>query len=244
MITLDAAVTGYGKVRVLREVSLTLAAGEVVAVVGSNGAGKTTLAKTVAGLNPLWSGSLTWEGKDISRWSADRRAAEGIVLCPEGRRILAGLTVEENLKLGATPLSARLGRREAQEAAREEMRRVYDRFPVLEERRGQGGGTLSGGQQQMLAIGRALMARPRALILDEPSLGLAPRIVAEVYAALRSLREQGLGMILIEEGASRALAFADRGIVMQNGRIVTEGSADALASDPALFSSYLGIEQA
>lgn len=243
MIRIEDAVCGYGKAQVLSGVSISVEAGEVLAVVGANGAGKTTLARTLAGGVPLWSGRMLIDGEDATTWSPEQRAVAGVVMCPEGRRILSTLTVEENLMLGATPLAARLGRRAAAKEAKEGLESAYAQFPILEERRHLGGGTLSGGQQQMLAIARALMAKPRILLLDEPSLGLAPQVIGEVYRALEELRRAGLGIMLIEEGAARALAFADRGVVMQNGRIAMSGPAAELAADTELVSRYLGIDE-
>ncbi len=244
MIELNQATSGYGKARVLNDVSLSVAAGEVLAIVGANGAGKTTLAKTIAGSIPLWGGQLTIDGSDATSLSAERRAGLGVVLCPEGRRILSSLTVEENLRLGGTPLRARLGKSAAAGAVTDGLEAAYLRFPVLKDRRNLPGGTLSGGQQQMLAIARALMAQPRVLLLDEPSLGLAPRIVHDVYQTLGDLRDQGLGLLLIEEGAARALAFAGRGIVLQNGKVALSGAAGDLATDEHLARTYLGVRSA
>ncbi len=243
MLRLDSAVSGYGKAQVLREVSVSVAPGEVVAVVGGNGAGKTTLARTIAGGVALWRGTLRVDDRDLTNTHPELRGAAGVVMCPEGRRILSTVTVEENLRLGATPLRRRLGAAAARVATREGLAESYERFPILKERRLHRGGALSGGQQQMLAIARALMARPSYLLLDEPSLGLAPTIIQDVYRTLADLRVAGLGVLLIEEGATRALAFADRGVVMKNGAVVLDGPAHVLAADEELASTYLGVRE-
>lgn len=231
-------VVGYGSTKVLRGVSLQVAPGEALAIVGANGAGKTTLVTALAGLRPLWNGSISLNGVDISASKADERAQAGLALCPEGRRILASLTVEENLILGATAIERR--GRSSRRATRALLDEVYGRFPILYERRSNAGGALSGGQQQLLAIGRALMSRPKVLMLDEPSLGLAPKVISTVYAQLRELRQEGRAIILVEEGARRALAFADRAIVLAKGSIVLQGTVQELSSNADLESAYLG----
>ena len=240
MIDLRDAVTGYGRARVLDRVSLHLGEGEVLSIVGPNGAGKTTLVTLLAGQRPLWSGALEFRGEDIRALNSEDRTVRGIVLCPEGRQILASLTVEENLLVGATPLRARLGKSEAKAAQGEDLERAYELFPILSERRSMKGGSLSGGEQQMLAIARALMARPTVLLLDEPSLGLAPRIIEAVYGLLARLRADGLTMVVVEESPERALQVADRAMVLRNGTVVVEGTAEEIAGDPSLSGAYLG----
>ncbi len=239
MIELVDAVTGYGRARILDRVSLSVRGGEVLAVVGPNGAGKTTLMGAIAGLLPLWEGKLLVDGQDCTALPAEARTRIGVVLCPEGRRILSTMTVEENLRLGATSVERGAGAdgRRMTAAAIEE---AYERFPILGERRRHRGGALSGGQQQMLAIARALMARPKVLLLDEPSLGLAPRVISEVYELLAALRADGLAIVLVEEGARRALAFADRGVVLRGGAAVLAGTVAELRAHPDLGSAYLG----
>lgn len=238
MLTLTNVVTGYGRAQVLHDVSLSVADGEVLAVIGANGAGKTTLANAVAGTRPIWSGTVELDGRDLATMRPEQRVMQGIVLCPEGRRILSSLTVEENLRLAAAAKAGR-GRRGTL-AAREAVAEAYDRFPILRDRRRSAGGALSGGQQQMLAIARALTTRPRVLLLDEPCLGLAPQVVAAVYDQIDSLRRAGLAIVLVEEGARRALRFADRGVVLQNGRIVLRGTARELREHSELLTAYLG----
>ncbi|MBI4608316.1 MAG: ABC transporter ATP-binding protein [Candidatus Rokubacteria bacterium] len=224
---------GYGDVQVLFGVSFAVAAGEIVALVGPNGAGKTTLLRTIAGLLPLRRGSVTWEGRPIHQAPAHRIVEAGIALVPEGRRLFARMTVEENLRLGAFAPRALPFRREALE-------RVFVIFPRLAERRHQLAGSLSGGEQQMVAIGRALMSRPRLLLLDEPSLGLAPRAVEAILAVLREVHREGVGVFLVEQNVHAALALADRGYVLETGRVTGAGSGRDLLQDPHVRQAYLG----
>jgi branched-chain amino acid transport system ATP-binding protein len=240
MLEVHDVVTGYGRVSVLKRISLAVGPGEVLAVVGTNGAGKTTLVSAVAGARPLWEGRVVVDGDDVTALGPEGRTRLGIVLCPEGRRIFSTLTVEENLVAGATCLRRSLGRSAARLAIRDELERAYELFPILRERRTSSGGTLSGGQQQMLAIARALMARPRFLLLDEPSLGLAPRIIHELYLLYASLRDGGLGIVLVEESPARALAFADRALVLRRGASVMAGTAREVAEHAELAGAYLG----
>lgn len=242
MLRIEAASTGYGRARVLDSLSLDIAAGEVLAVIGPNGAGKSTLMRLICGAVTLWAGAVHFDGGDVSTRTVGERAEAGIMLCPEGRRIFSTLSVEENLMLGADPLRRRLGRGFSV-AAREGIERSYAMFPILKERRRGSGGALSGGQQQMLAIARALMSRPRLLLLDEPSLGLSPKMADEVYATLALLKQQGLTIVIVEEAAGRPLAVADRGIVMRGGRIVHAGKASALAASGDLAAAYMGTAQ-
>jgi branched-chain amino acid transport system ATP-binding protein len=204
----------------------------VVALVGANGAGKSTTLNTISGLLAPRAGSVRFEGREIGGWRADRVASLGLVQVPEGRQVLAPLTVEENLLLGAYP------RRDG--GARADLAGIYERFPRLAERRQQFAGSLSGGEQQMLAIGRALMARPRLLMLDEPSLGLAPLIVAEVFRLIESLKAQGSTILLVEQNARKALAVADTAYVLEGGQITRSGPAAALRDDPGIVAAYLG----
>jgi branched-chain amino acid transport system ATP-binding protein len=240
MLELSDAVTGYGKARVVDGVSCSCERGEVLAVLGANGAGKTTLMRAICGSLPLWSGELRLDGESLTHLGPQERAARGITLCPEGRRILTTLTVEENLRIGATALQRRAGRSERRRLVAEGLAEAYGLFPLLEGRRGSLGGTLSGGQQQMLAIARALMSRPRLLLLDEPSLGLAPRVIDEVYALLTTLRLRGITLVLVEESSTRALELASRAIVLKNGRVQLQGATAEVRADPRLASAYLG----
>ncbi len=242
LVELDRATTGYGRSRAVDEVSFAVEEGGVLCVVGPNGAGKTTLIRALSGNLPLWSGHLTLAGREISELGPDERAVCGIGLCPEGRRILSSLTVRENLLIGATALQRRSGVRQGRRFVAESFERVHELFPWLATRAAAPGGTLSGGQQQMLAIARALMSRPTLLLLDEPSLGLAPRIIDDVYALLAKLRDEGLTMIVVEEGSSHALSFADRAIVMYGGRVFLQGTAAAVRDDPRVAAAYLGEE--
>jgi branched-chain amino acid transport system ATP-binding protein len=206
-------------------------AGELVALVGANGAGKSTLLRALSGVQAS-SGRIDFEGEDIGAARPERRVALGIVQVPEGRQVFGPLTVEDNLRLG--------GYRRGANAARS-LERVYTMFPDLVERRHHAAGTLSGGQQQMLAIGRALMAEPRLLLLDEPSMGLAPRLVAEIFACVRALRAADTALLLVEQNARAALAIADRGYVLETGRIVLSGSGPELLADPTVRAAYLGL---
>ncbi|WP_315130025.1 ABC transporter ATP-binding protein [Achromobacter marplatensis] len=220
-----------GAVRILQGLDLDVAEGEAVALIGSNGAGKSTLMRSVAGLLRPIGGSVRYGGADLGRLSADKVVRLGLALVPEGRQIFAPLTVRENLLMGA--YAKREGPRE--------LERVLDVFPKLAARLQQLGGTLSGGEQQMLAIGRALMSAPRLLLLDEPSLGLAPKVVAEIFEVIGQLVASGTSVLLAEQNAAMALRVAGRGYVLREGNIVLSGSARALADDPSVQQAYLGI---
>jgi branched-chain amino acid transport system ATP-binding protein len=234
MLELTDVDVRYGNIRALRGVSLRVAQGELVALIGSNGAGKTTTLRTISGLLRPTEGAITFEGAEISRAPTDRIVALGISHCPEGRRIFGSLTVAENLRLGAVSRSDR-------RAIAEDLEMVFGLFPLLKERIGQAGGTLSGGEQQMLAIGRALMSRPRLLLLDEPSLGLAPLMVERIFATIAELKGQGRTILLVEQNVHHALDIADRAYVMETGRITLEGPAAVLRHDPKVEQSYLGV---
>ncbi|HZS32493.1 MAG TPA: ABC transporter ATP-binding protein [Methylomirabilota bacterium] len=227
---LDAA---YGELRALEAVSVRVAAGEIVALVGSNGAGKTTLLRVIAGLTRPRGGRVLWDGEDLGGLRADRVVERGIALVPEGRRLFGQMTVEENLGLGAFSPRARRDRAAS-------LARVYEIFPRLAERRRQPARALSGGEQQMVAIGRALMARPRLLMLDEPSLGLAPRVVEAVLGTLRDIHAAGVGVFLVEQNVQAALALAHRGYLLEQGRVVGEGPGAQLLDDPEVRRAYLG----
>ncbi|HEX5825042.1 MAG TPA: ABC transporter ATP-binding protein, partial [Candidatus Limnocylindrales bacterium] len=224
----------YGNIRALQGVSLRVETGELVALIGSNGAGKTTTLRTISGLLRPTHGTISFEGAEISAASTDRIVGLGISHCPEGRRIFGSLTVAENLRLGAVSRTAT-----AEIAA--DLDQVLELFPVLRERLAQAGGTLSGGEQQMLAIGRALMSRPRLLLLDEPSLGLAPIMVERIFATIAELKRQGRTILLVEQNVHQALDVADRAYVMETGRITLDGAADVLRHDPKVEQSYLGV---
>jgi branched-chain amino acid transport system ATP-binding protein len=222
----------YGRIPALKGIDLRIGAGEMVALVGANGAGKSTLLRALSGIQGC-SGEIRFQGKDIQATPPHERVALGIVHAPEGRQVFGPLSVEDNLRLGAY-------RRGRAQSARS-LERVYAMFPVLAERREQAAGSLSGGQQQMLAIGRALMAQPRLLLLDEPSMGLAPRLVAEIFACVRALRAADTALLLVEQNARAALAIADRGYVLETGRIVLTGTGAGLLADEAVRAAYLGL---
>jgi branched-chain amino acid transport system ATP-binding protein len=237
-------VVGYGNTKVLKNVSVALEEGQALAVLGANGAGKSTLMMTLAGLLHPWEGRITLDGEDITAVPAEERPALGIALSPEGRGIFATLSIEENLLLGATNLRRRFGPAEAKRRTDETLERVYKMFPVLGKRRKDRGSNLSGGQQQMLAIGRALAAQPKVLLMDEPCLGLAPKVGNEVYAALAELRRQGQSLIVVDESSRRALEFVDRACVMKVGSKVLEDAAASMKEDDRLLEAYFGIEAA
>jgi branched-chain amino acid transport system ATP-binding protein len=222
----------YGSIQALRGVTLEVRAGELVTLIGANGAGKSTTLAAVAGLLAPRAGVVRFAGRAITDWPAHRRVREGLALCPEGRRIFPNLTVDENLDLGAYV------RRDREVAG--DLARVRELFPVLAERARQRAGTLSGGEQQMLAIARALMSRPKLLMLDEPSLGLAPKLVEQVFQALRELKGRQVTILLVEQDAFLALDAADRAYVLETGKVVKTGGARDLARDPAIRKAYLG----
>jgi len=234
-LAVGSLTAGYGRVAVLHDIDLHVADGEMVTVVGANGAGKSTLLKVIAGLVPARRGTVSFEGRDITRLKAERRVDLGMALVPEGRRLFGPLTVAENLELGA--YSRRRSGPEALDRVRET---VFDLFPQLSERSAQPAATLSGGEQQMLAIGRALMSSPRLLLLDEPSLGLAPLVVKEIFAALDRLRADGVTVLLVEQDARLALKHADRGYVLRTGGVALSGTAADLVADDDVRLIYLG----
>jgi branched-chain amino acid transport system ATP-binding protein len=229
---------GYGKLAVLRRVSVHVSPGEIVTLVGANGAGKTTLLRTVAGLVRPRAGEIVFGGEGVTRLATERIVARGCSLVPEGRQVFATMAVRENLLLGAHVQYAR-GRREEVAA---DLERVYGLFPILARREGQLAGTLSGGEQQMLAIGRALMARPKLMMLDEPSMGLAPLVVKDIFAILQRIRAEGTTVLLVEQNARGALRIADRGYVLETGRIVLEGTAEELLANRDVQRAYLGSD--
>jgi len=223
----------YGRIPALANVSLVVKPGELVALVGANGAGKTTLLRVISGVLPASGGSVHFDGADVTRTPARRRVQLGIVQVPEGRQVFAAMSVEDNLKLGAFVRP----RHEVPEG----LDRIYALFPVLATKRRETAGTLSGGQQQMLAIGRALMGRPRLLLLDEPSMGLAPRLVAQIFAVIRALKEAATTILLVDQNAQAALAVADRAYVLETGRISLEGRGDELLANERVQQAYLGL---
>jgi branched-chain amino acid transport system ATP-binding protein len=230
MLTVEGVRAGYGPIEALKGVSLEVKAGEIVTLIGANGAGKSTLLMTICGNPRARAGRILFDGRDITRAPMHMIARGGIAQVPEGRRIFPRMTVRENLLLGAAAVP---------EPAEKQIERVFAIFPRLKERISQRGGTLSGGEQQMLAIGRALMGRPRLLLLDEPSLGLAPLIVRQIFAVLRELNRDGMTIFLVEQNAHHALRLADRGYVMVNGTIAMSGSGAALLADPEVRAAYL-----
>ena len=236
LLEISALSAGYGRTNVLRDVDVTVAKGEIVSLIGSNGAGKSTLLKAVVGLVPPSSGEVRFEGRAVTGARPEQLVAQGIALVPEGRLLFGPLSVADNLALGA--YTATGASRRAVTAER--LARVHDLFPVLAERSDQSADTLSGGEQQMLAVGRALMSGPQLLLLDEPSLGLAPKVIAEIFTALESLRAAGVTMLLVEQDAKLALKHSDRGYVMRTGRIVLQGSAEELVEDESVRTIYLG----
>jgi len=226
---------GYGAVQAVWDVSFEVGDGEVVTLIGANGAGKTTILKTLCGLLVPRRGQVLFEGEDVRGLAPYELVARGLVLIPEARQLWPGMTVRENLEMGAYSRSARGERARTLEA-------VHAMFPQLEKRAHQKAGTLSGGEQQMCAIGRGLMARPRLLLLDEPALGLAPLLVREVFAALKRIREQGVTVLLVEQNVHHALALADRAYVLETGRVTLSGTSAALARDPRVQQQFLGTD--
>lgn len=236
MLKLRNIDSGYGQLKVLRHISLHVDPGEIVTIIGANGAGKTTLLKTIAGLLQARGGEILFRDREISETSTERIVAMGCSLVPEGRQVFATMPVEENLILGAFVQF----KRNRKNMVAEDLERVYSLFPILKERKQQLAGTLSGGEQQMLAIGRALMARPSLIMLDEPSMGLAPLIVKEIFAIIERLRDEGNTVLLVEQNARSALKIANRGYVLETGRIMLQGPAENLLENKEVQRAYLG----
>ncbi len=234
MLKVDSVSAGYDGVQALWGVSLEVAQGEIVALVGSNGAGKTTLLRTISRLLPVSAGSITLDGRDLSSGGSHDVVAAGVAHVPEARQLFPLMTVRENLEIGAYLPSAR-------KRARQSLAHIYELFPILAERSAQFAGTLSGGEQQMLAIGRGLMLEPRLLILDEPSLGLAPKAVAAILETIRRVNAEGVTVLLVEQNVGHALALASSAYVLENGHIVMHGSAAELAQNPHVKKAYLGL---
>ena len=224
----------YGKIKAIKGISLHVGAGEIVTLVGANGAGKTTLLKTISGILAPASGSINYDGKPLTDIKPFERVIAGVCQAPEGRGIFPGMTVLENLEMG------KFSRPDAKSENEEDLEMVYQLFPRLKERVTQMGGTLSGGEQQMLAIGRALMSRPRLLLLDEPSMGLAPMFIAQIFEIIKEIKKQGVTILLVEQNAAKALAVADRAYVLETGNISMEGTGAQLLNDPAVRAAYLG----
>jgi branched-chain amino acid transport system ATP-binding protein len=236
LLELRDVVVQYGRIRALHGISLVVREGELVTLLGSNGAGKTTTMRAISGLLPLTSGSIWFDGDDISKMKAHHRANRGLVQAPEGRGVFPGMTVIENLEMGC------YGRKfESKSAHDERLDFVLETFPRLAERRSQVGGTLSGGEQQMLAIGRALMARPRVLLLDEPSMGLAPMVISQIFKIIAAINAQGTTVLLVEQNAQQALSRSDRAYILETGEVTREGVARELLADDSIRAAYLGV---
>ena len=233
MLEINQIVSAYGRMEALHGVSLHIDAGEIVALVGANGAGKTTLMRAISGIQPIKSGRIVLDGECINSIPAHLRVGRGLAQVPEGRHVFKPLSVEDNLRLGAYRLKAA--------EARHDIGRVYDLFPALKARRGQAAGSLSGGEQQMLAMGRAMMSRPRLLLLDEPSMGLAPLLVEQIFAVIRRLAADGVTILVVEQNAFTALTAADRGYVIETGRIALSGTGAQLIAEPRVREAYLGL---
>jgi len=224
----------YGKIEAIKGISLHVEKGEIVTLVGANGAGKTTLLKTISGILKPTTGKIIFENKDVETIEPHNRVLEGLCQAPEGRGIFPGMTVLENLEMG------KFARKDWKNELDEDLERIYTLFPRLKERQNQAGGTLSGGEQQMLSIGRALMSRPRLLLLDEPSMGLAPMFIQQIFKIIREIQEQGVSILLVEQNAAQALACANRAYILETGNIVKEGSGKDLLKDDAVKKAYLG----
>jgi branched-chain amino acid transport system ATP-binding protein len=234
LLELDNIIVSYGRIEALHGISLTVNEGEIVALIGANGAGKTSTMRAISGIRPLTSGRIRFAGEDITRLRADLRVIRGLCQAPEGRQIFPGMTVLENLDMGAYT-------RRDSAAVAADLDRVFELFPRLAERRKQAGGTLSGGEQQMLAVGRALMSKPKLLLLDEPSMGLAPMVIQQIFDIVTEINQQGTTILLVEQNAQQALSRAHRAYVLETGRIVKDGTGHDLLHDPAVKEAYLGV---
>jgi branched-chain amino acid transport system ATP-binding protein len=234
LLEIDNITLLYGRIQALHGISLEVDEGEIVALIGGNGAGKSTTMRAVSGLRPVASGRIRFAGQDITNLRADLRVIRGISQAPEGRGIFPGMTVLENLEMGAYTRRDTTG-------IQADLRRVYALFPRLEERRRQVGGTLSGGEQQMLAVGRALMSRPKLMLLDEPSMGLAPMLIQQIFSIISEINQQGTTILLVEQNAQQALSRAHRAYVLETGRIVKSGAGPELLNDPTVKDAYLGV---
>ncbi len=233
MLTLTEVTAGYGALQILQGMSLQVDQGEIVALLGANGAGKTTTLRVISGLVPARGGSVTFDGQDVTNMRSDKRVAMGLVQVAEGRELFGTLTVEENLAMGAWTAN--------KSERKDALDQVYELFPILAERKSQNAETMSGGQQQMLAIGRGLMARPKLLMLDEPSIGLAPKLVSQVLDAVGKIRDSGVTVLIVEQNAAATLAISDRAYVIENGEIAFEGKGVHLLDDERVRQAYLGM---
>ncbi|GLZ52105.1 ABC transporter ATP-binding protein [Actinomycetospora sp. NBRC 106378] len=236
LLELAGVNVAYGRIQALRGISLTVQEGQIVSLIGANGAGKTTTMKTISGLLGLQSGSMTFDGEDLTKVRADLRVRKGICQVPEGRGIFPGMTVLENLDMGGFVRSDRRSKEFT-----EDQERAFTYFPRLAERRNQVGGTLSGGEQQMLAIGRALMARPRLLLLDEPSMGLAPQFIQQIFRVIEDINREGVTVLLVEQNATQALGLAHQAYVLETGEVTRSGPGSELLADPTIQDAYLGV---
>jgi branched-chain amino acid transport system ATP-binding protein len=234
LLKLEDAVLNYGKIEALHGISLEVAEGEVVALIGANGAGKTSTMRALSGVRGLSSGTITFNGENVTKLRADQRMRKGLCLTPEGRGVFPGMTVTENLDMGAYTRRDKAG-------IAEDFDRVFGLFPRLLERKKQIAGTMSGGEQQMLAIGRSLMSRPKLLLLDEPSMGLAPMLIQQIFSIISEIAEQGTTILVVEQNAKQALSRADRAYVLETGRIVKSGTGAELLDDPSVREAYLGV---
>ena len=234
LLEMKDAVLSYGKIEALHGITVEVNEGEVVSLIGANGAGKTSTMRALSGVRGLSAGSVVFDGEDVTKLRADQRLRKGLVLCPEGRGIFPGMTVTENLNMGAYT-------RRDKAAIEEDYDRVFGLFPRLLERKRQVAGTMSGGEQQMLAIGRALMSRPKLLMLDEPSMGLAPMLIQQIFDIITEISQQGTTILVVEQNAKQALSRADRAYVLETGRIVKSGTGAELLDDPSVREAYLGV---
>jgi len=232
MLKIEQLAAGYGNIKALKNIDLTVPAGSIVSLIGANGAGKTTAMKVIMGLIKPDSGQILFKGQHISGMATHKIVSTGLSLVPEGRNILARMTVLENLEMGAC--------QRKDNEVRDDMKRIFRRFPILEERKEQLGGTLSGGQQQMLAIGRALMARPELLLLDEPSMGLAPLVVADIFKVIQEINQEGTTILLVEQNVRQALKIAQYAYVLETGKMILHGPAKDIANNPRVMEAYLG----
>lgn len=236
MLRIKNVESGYGRLKVLKKVTMHIGAGEIVTIIGANGAGKTSLLRTISGLLPTRSGEILFDSKETGNLPTEKIVFLGCSLVPEGRQVFAPMTVKENILLGAYPQY----RKKRGDRVREDLERIYGLFPRLRERERQLAGTLSGGEQQMLAIARSLMARPKLIMMDEPSMGLAPLVIKDIFSTIKRLRGEGSTVLLVEQNAKAALGIADRGYVLETGRIIMEGTSEDLLSNREVQRAYLG----